>query len=67
MLGDTTCSSVFRLQVQKHVLCQAGEKGFGEGGRMEGAVLSCGPCVGTWEEALPSGISDLALPSPDSD
>lgn len=32
-----------------------------------GCALSCGPSVGTREEALPSGILGLALPSPDSD
>lgn len=55
--------------VQKRVLSQGKERGLGEGGWEDQRAVLCPTCVcraGTREEALPSGLSDLLLPTPGS-
>lgn len=55
--------------VQKRVLSQGKERGLGEGGWEDERAVLCPSCVcrvGTGEEALPSGLSDLPLPTPGS-
>lgn len=66
MLGDTTRSNVFRLGFRNVAFAQGRRRDLGREDGL-GCALSCGPSVGTREEALPSGILGLALPSPDSD